>query len=111
MARHRDFHMLLGLMMDPHHEHQKGTTVEDILKQFKIETRLIKPFLAVVPDKSLGGEEFDDWKWELLCQMRTKLLELNVPFYPTISRAATATWKVADFFQRKKVMGNEQSVI
>ena len=103
MAKHPDFHLLLGLMMDPHHEHQKGTTVEDILNMFKIETRLIKPFLAVVPDKSLGKEEFDDWKWELLCQMRTKLLELNVPFYPTISRAAKAAWKVADFFQRQSV--------
>ena len=103
MANHKDFHLLLGLMMDPHHEHQKGTTVEDIMAQFKIETRQIKPFLAVVPDKSLGGEEFDDWKWELLCRMRTRLLELNVPFYPTISRAARAAWKVADYYDRRAV--------
>ena len=107
MAKHPEFHMVLGLMMDPHHEHQKGTTVEDIFKMFKIETRLIKPFLAVVPDKSLGGEEFDDWKWELLCQMRTKLLELSIPFYPTISRAAKAAQKVADYYKRRAVMNEE----
>ena len=102
MGKHRDFHLLIALMMDPHHEHQKGTTLEDILAQFKIDTRLIKPMLAVVPDKSLGGEEFDDWKWELLCRLRSKLMEVGVPFYPTIGRAARAAWKMADYYGRTR---------
>jgi acyl-CoA synthetase (NDP forming) len=105
MARHPDFHLVLALMMDPHHEHQRGMTIEGVLEQFRIETRLIKPYLAVVPDKSLGGEEFDDWKWELLCQLRTVLLDLHVPFFPTIGRAAQAAWKVADYYQRQTVNG------
>ncbi|RJQ77867.1 MAG: hypothetical protein C4519_12575 [Desulfobacteraceae bacterium] len=100
MGKHPDFHLLIALMMDPHHEHQKKITLEDILAQFKIDTRLIKPMLAVVPDKSLGCEEFADWKWELLCRLRSKLLELRVPFYPTVGRAARAAWKMADYFAR-----------
>ncbi|MBU4315683.1 MAG: CoA-binding protein [Proteobacteria bacterium] len=100
MAKHRDFHLLAALMMDPHHEHQRSTTLEDILNQFKVEIRFIKPMLAVVPDKSLGGEEFDDWKWEMLCRLRTRLMELGIPFYPTIGRAARAATKMAEYYQR-----------
>jgi acyl-CoA synthetase (NDP forming) len=100
MAKHRDFHLLIALMMDPHHEHQRSTTLADMLNQFKVETRFIKPLLAVVPDKSLGGEEFDDWKWEMLCRLRTRLMELGIPFYPTIGRAARAAVKTAEYFRR-----------
>jgi len=100
MAKHPDFHLLIALMMDPHHEHQKKTTLEDIITQFKVQTRFIKPMLAVVPDKSLGGEEFDDWKWKMLCRLRSKLLELKIPFYPTIGRAARAAFKMADYYGR-----------
>lgn len=100
MGKHPDFDLLIAIMMDPHHEHQKKLTLEDMLAQFKVDTRLMKPMLAVVPDKSLGAEEFDDWKWEFLCRLRSKLLELDIPFYPTVGRAAEAAWKMADYYNR-----------
>jgi hypothetical protein len=53
MGKHPDFHLLIALMMDPHHEHQKKIILEDIITQFKAESRFVKPMLVVVPDKSL----------------------------------------------------------
>jgi acyl-CoA synthetase (NDP forming) len=54
----------------------------------------------VVADKSIGVNDTGDWEWKGLCQIRTSLIELGIPFYPTISRAAVAARKVYEYYQR-----------
>ena len=55
----------------------------------------------MVPDKSLGGDEFDHWSWKVVCDVRTRLIQAGIPFYPTIDRAASAARKMAGFFLAK----------
>lgn len=101
MAGHDDFHLLIAIMSDPHHEHQKDMSVEGYLERYRIEACKSKPLLAVVPEKSLGTDNFDHWSWKVLCDIRTQLSAAGIPFFPTIGRAAIAADKLVDYYQRK----------
>lgn len=101
MARYRDFDFLIALMMEPHHEHQKGIPAESYLNRLKLNEPIQKPVLVVIPDKSLGIDSYDSWAWKVLCEVRTKLLAARIPFYPTIGRAATAAKKLVKYYQRR----------
>ena len=102
MAANDNFHLLIAIMSDPHHERQRGTTADSYLKDFKLKNRNNKPLLAVVPDKALGSEDCNHWSWKVMCDLRTKLIAENIPFYPTVERAAVAATKLVRYYQRKK---------
>jgi hypothetical protein len=101
MAENNHFDLLMGIMGDPHHERQRNTTAESYLKEFSLEALGKKPFIAVVPDKSLGAAEVDHWTWKVVCELRTKLIEQKIPFYPTVGRAASAARKIAEYYGRR----------
>lgn len=102
MAENENFDLLIGIMGDPHHERQRETTAGTYLKEYNLEGRNGKPFLAVVPDKSLGAGDFDHWTWKVVCELRTRLIEQGIPFYPTVGRAARVAAKVAGYYRRKR---------
>ncbi|MBW1710060.1 MAG: CoA-binding protein [Deltaproteobacteria bacterium] len=102
MAGNEKFDILMAIMSDPHHERQKGTTAQSYLKGFKLEGLNNKPVLAVVADKALGVEDYDHWSWKVMCDLRTKLIAENIPFYPSVKRAATAARKLVEYYQRKR---------
>jgi acyl-CoA synthetase (NDP forming) len=60
-----------------------------------------KPVLAVVPDPSLGIDDWDSEEWKLTCELRSKLIANGIPFFPTIGRAALAARKTIDYYQTK----------
>jgi len=97
MAVDPHFDLLIAIMMDPHHEHQKSITPEDSLKAFRFDACKDKPILAVLPDKAMGVDNYDHWSWKTLCEMRTLLLKQGIPFFPTIKRAAVAAYKAAEY--------------
>jgi acyl-CoA synthetase (NDP forming) len=101
MAENANFDLLLGIMGDPHHERHRDRTAESYLKEFNLEKLNNKPFLAVVPDKSLGADDFDHWTWKVVSELRTKLLEQGIPFFPTVGRAARVARKIAEYYRRK----------
>jgi len=101
MAENDNFDLLIGIMGDPHHERHRDMTADRILKEFNLEERNNKPFLAVVPDKSLGSDDFDHWSWKIVCEVRTKLIEQGIPFFPTVGRAARVARKVAEYYLRR----------
>ena len=92
----------MAIMHDPHHKRQQGMSVDSLLKQYKLPGEYPKPLLAVVPEKGLGIEDYDNWSWKIMCEVRTKLLAAHIPFYPTIQRAAKAAKKLTDYYQRRK---------
>jgi hypothetical protein len=78
-----------------------GLSPEEMMKQqYRLEVTRSKPFLGVVADKSLGVNDEDDFEWKGLCRTRTSLINLGVPFYPTIQRAAVAARKAYEYFKR-----------
>jgi acyl-CoA synthetase (NDP forming) len=101
MARNENFDFLIAIMTDPHHKHQQDHSVESYLQQFKLEGRNHKPLLAVVSEKGLGIDDYDNWSWKLMCEVRTELIATRIPFYPTVERAATAARKFVEYYRAK----------
>lgn len=101
MAKNRHFDLIIVMFGEPHHEHQKGTTADDYLAQYRMENCRPKPALAVVPDRNLGLDHYDDWNWKIIYELRSKLLLGGIPYFPTVSRAAAAANKVADYHRWK----------
>ena len=61
-----------------------------------------EPLLVVLKERSPGVGDCDHWAWELICELRTKLIAANIPFYPTIGRAAGTAKKLIDYYQKRK---------
>jgi acyl-CoA synthetase (NDP forming) len=103
MARNEKFDLLIVLFNEPHHERQRGTTADEYIEENRIENCKLKPLLAVVPDRSLGIDHYADWNWKIIYEIRTKLLAAGIPYYPTVSRAAKAAKKVAEYYQKSGI--------
>ncbi|MDP2916485.1 MAG: CoA-binding protein [Dehalococcoidia bacterium] len=104
MAKHPDFDFLIGqitedipsvpddFMPKVHNE------VDGYIQIFK---GGLKPIVVVQSEKSLGINEFSNWRWRLFAEARTQFVEAKVPFFPTIGRAARAVKEVINYYQRK----------
>ena len=97
MAHHKDFDLLMALMNDPHHERQKGMEVDKYLSQFNLDALNNKPLLAIIPDKSIGAEGAGHWSWKVLCEIRSAVMDIGIPIFPTVKRAAVAASKMATY--------------
>jgi acyl-CoA synthetase (NDP forming) len=101
IAKNKNFDLVIVMFGEPHHDHQRGITADDYLKQYRLENCKPKPALAIVPDRNLDLEHYNDWNWKIIYELRSKLLAAGIPYYPTISRAAAAARKVADYHRWK----------
>jgi len=101
MAASQSFDLLIAIMSDPHHERQRDTTADQVLEHFHLDKLGGKPLLAVVANRPMGGPEYDNWAWKVMCEVRTKLIAANIPFFPSMTRAATAAKKAADYFIKR----------
>ena len=78
-----------------------GANIEDNLRQqYRLDRLRNKPLLVVVPDGTQGLKDWDGRGAKMNAEMRTALINLRVPFYATITRAAQSARKVADYYQR-----------
>ncbi|MDD5288974.1 MAG: CoA-binding protein [Dehalococcoidales bacterium] len=62
-----------------------------------------KPFLAVIGEKGLGNENYNDLVYRLTRDVISRLLAAGVPFYPSVERAARATVKVTNYYRRRNL--------
>jgi hypothetical protein len=85
-----------------------SVSIEDSLKQgYRLDACRNKPLLIVVPDRSTGIKDWDGRESKMNSEMRTALINLKVPFYPTITRAAVAAAKLAEYYERSKSSDSE----
>lgn len=101
MAKDPDFDLLIAIMGMPGGPPPKpGLSPEEIFsQQYRLNVTRNKPFLAVVADKGIGSDDSNDFEWKMLCQTRTTLIKLGIPFYPTANRAAIAAAKACDYYR------------
>ncbi|MBA7651708.1 Peptidyl-lysine N-acetyltransferase Pat [subsurface metagenome] len=105
MAQNQNFDLLIAIVFDVPLSRKEALTLRprDQVKDYiKVKKETSKPFLTVVVDKSSGIENHNHWRWRMLSEVRTELIAANVPFYPTIGRAAKAARKLIDYYQRRK---------
>jgi acyl-CoA synthetase (NDP forming) len=104
MAKNPNFDLLIAIMGHMHRRFMGADiTVDKYLnEQYGLNLCRTKPYLSVVPDASLGRQEWDSWEWKMLCELRTRLIEENVPFFPSIGRAANAANKMITYYRKRE---------
>ena len=100
MARNQNFDLFLTSVSVPRHSEQLETSVDAHLEPYKLINNTLKPLLAVVAERNQAINDYDNWK--LTCEVKTKLIAANIPFYPTLGRAARAARKLIDYYQKRK---------
>jgi len=103
MAKSKHFDLLIGNITEVPLRREKETVSRlggEIDGYIEVKRTSSKPLLTVLGEKSLGIEEYSNWRWKLTGKMRTKLLAANLPFYPTMKRAAKSARKLVDYYQK-----------
>jgi acyl-CoA synthetase (NDP forming) len=102
MARDPHFDLLIAIMGEQHYQKRMtGMTADNFLKRYGLSGLEGKPLLAVVPDKSHDLVRCDEPSLRLMADIRTRLVELRIPVYPTMERAARAARMLLDYYNRK----------
>jgi acyl-CoA synthetase (NDP forming) len=79
-------------------------SVDDIINDYA-EIKNYKPLLGLIPDRSPdtnGANAQDEQRWKNICDAASKLIALNIPFYPTVYRAASAASKLIGYYQTRQ---------
>lgn len=104
MARHPDFDFIAAIMNENFpfgKEHFINILIPRVEEYIRISKECDKPFLVIFTDRPLGFSEMDDWRWRIMAQMRTRLIEEHVPFFSTIDEAAKAIRELTAYYLRK----------
>jgi len=79
-------------------------TPEGIVKQYA-QINDYKPVLGILQDRSPAPNNDDDGQdddgWKTVCEVTAELIKQGIPFYPTVSRAASAANKLINYYQRR----------
>ncbi len=104
MAEHPAFDVLIAITGMPGRPSGPPDLPTEVMleQQYALKSARRKPFVAVVADKSLRLNDMDSREWRMLCDTRTALIKLGVPFFPTIARAAAALRKAYDYYLRRR---------
>ena len=104
MARHSNFDFIAACVAGEDYpfgkEHFIETLTDGVEGYIKVSKECDKPFLLIFGDRPLGTSEMDSWRWRTIAQMRTRLIEEHVPFFPTIDKAAGAVKELINYYQR-----------
>jgi len=104
MARNQDFDFLIANIIAlplRRKEVRISRLRAEVDGYIKVKKENSKPLLTIVADKSLGIDDYDDLSWKTICEVRTKLIAANIPFYPTIGRAARAARKLIAYYGKR----------
>jgi len=102
MARNQTFDLLIAIIGVPQMRRQQADVVAKHLEWYKVKEINQKPLLAVVEDMTLSIDDFEDPTCKLTCEMREQLISANIPFYPTMERAARAARKLIDYYKKRR---------
>ena len=61
----------------------------------------LKPLVGVVSGGIVGPDRFQDCRWEVLAEQRSRLTDAGIPTYSTIAEAAKAMRQFIDYWQMR----------
>jgi len=105
MARNENFDLLIGIINEDApfgKESLLSRLRTDARGYIKVKKGSSKPLLGVVGEKGPGIKDHNHWRWRMLSEARTRLIDTGIPVYPTIGRAARAARKLIDYYQRQE---------
>jgi len=59
----------------------------------------LKPVVSVVSDGKVTSDQIQDWHWEVLAEVRARLVAAHIPTYSTVGEAAKAMRQFTDYWQ------------
>lgn len=104
MARNENFDLLITFMHGHVHRGQKKQSATEFLEEYHLSELQDKPTLVVMEGQRQGNTGADEqaWFWELLEEVKAKLIADGIPIYPSIGRAARSVFQVIDYYRRKE---------
>lgn len=66
----------------------------------RVAEKSTKPVAVVLDTADLRIEDFEEWRWRLLAEQRSRFVDAHIPVFSSISRAASTLGKLADHYQR-----------
>ena len=105
MARNQNFDLLIGNVTEDRPSGKQAmirALKDEVGGYIKLKREKVKPLLVVVSEKSLGVDNYSNWRWKLIYELRTKLIAADIPIYPTVGRAAGAVTKLVDYYVRRR---------
>jgi len=96
------FDFLITTLRLSHRRAQVGISAEEYLQNYRLEERKLKPLLAVVDERTVGVEEYDSWSVGFTADVKAKLVDARIPFYPTVGRAINVAGKMLDYYQKRR---------
>ena len=76
-------------------------SIERYLQPYKLIRKTMKPLMALIPDWKPGVDELDDERWKMVSEIAENLIAAEIPFYPTIDRAAKSAGKLVNYYQNR----------
>lgn len=114
MAMHPDFDLIIAAINIPGMGGPPGAhapavpqhiATDAILDPYK-QINEYKPVLGLISDRTPDVKDINDpqaeQRWKNICEVAGKLIELKIPYFPTISRAAVAASKVITYYQMRQ---------
>ena len=95
------FDLLITILRLSHRRAQVGISAEEYLKNYMLGERKLKPLLAVVDERTVGVEAYDNWSVGFTADVKAKLVDARIPFYPTVGRAINVAGKLSDYYQKR----------
>ena len=105
MAKHPDFDFIAAdAQEDPPFgkEHFIQSLTENIEGYIQVKNECDKPFLMVYDERSVGIREIDSWNYRTRAQLRTRLVDEHVPFFPSVDEAARVVNELINYYQKRE---------
>lgn len=105
MARNQNFDLLIvnlneDILLTTFKKEQMISMIRNNVKGYiNVKEGTSKPLLIVVGEKGPSINDNDYWSWKLIREVRTKLIAADIPFYPTMERAARAARRLIEYYQ------------
>lgn len=105
MAKHPDFDIICANMASEEHPYSKESFMEVmnlcVEGYIKLAREIPKPFLMVFRHYPLGTADMDHWRWQTIAQIRTRVIEEGIAFFPTVDKAAEVLNEMINYYQRR----------
>lgn len=102
MAGNPNFDLLITMTGAPWRRGQAAVSAKTHVEQFILNGDNRKPLLAVIAERGVGIDDYDNPSWRLTAEVRTELIAAGIPIYPSIERAARAASKVIDYYRKRE---------
>ena len=76
-----------------------GNTIESAIT---LSQEQVKPMVVILSGGKIHLEQFQDWRWRFLADLRSRLIAAHVPVYSSITEAAKAVSKFIDYCEKRR---------